>query len=603
MLVVPAGTVHAATTCSLDTSTHVDSVASTDTSVSIVRNGSNLEFNGSICGAVTTVDTVNIDMAATSNAFITFDLAGGSFAPGFTDEGNGSSEIEFSISNIGQGTRVVVIGSNGADSIAFGDRHIFPTFELVTGINLNGLADGSTPDEDVVIHGRPAELGVDGGAGNDVLTGAGTGTPLSHATNIAMVLNDGPGADNVTGGNSGDIIGPQEGPDPGDSFSGGGGSDFIDYEGSPTGVRVSLDDLPNDGTSCPGASCDGDNVHSDIEAVRGTPFNDVLIGSSGPNSLEGGGGTNTLSGGPGDDALYGGRGKDTFIGGPGVDLVSYYYETNPITVTLDGLANDGEPNEHDNVETDVENVTGGSRSDHLVGDGQANTLVGGPGNDVLDGRGGNDTLDGGTGSDQLAGGPGVDTAEEGDLYGNLELSIDGKANDHVVGDPSQGVDNIHVDVENVTGGFGNDRISGDAGANTLVGGGGNDTLIGLGGNDVLQPGAGTDTVKGGPGRDTASYADAPSAISADLLAQTASGDGDDSLVGIEQLVGSPFNDHLIGSQGPNRLTGGAGDDTLKGLAGNDVLVGGPGNDTLDGGPGSDTCRQNAGTGTVVRCER
>jgi large repetitive protein len=110
-------------------------------------------------------------------------------------------------------------------------------------------------------------------------------------------------------------------------------------------------------------------------------------------------------------------------------------------------------------------------------------------------------------------------------------------------------------------------------------------------------------VNGGPGCDTASYADASSAITADLLAQTASGDGDDSLNGIEQLVGSPFSDHLIGSQGPNRLTGGAGDDTLKGLAGNDVLLGGAGSDALDGGPGSDTCHQNTGTGKVVNCER
>jgi Ca2+-binding RTX toxin-like protein len=109
-------------------------------------------------------------------------------------------------------------------------------------------------------------------------------------------------------------------------------------------------------------------------------------------------------------------------------------------------------------------------------------------------------------------------------------------------------------------------------------------------------------VQGGPGLDTASYSDSLSAVTVDLLATTASGDGDDTLSGMERVLGSPFGDHLIGSQRPNRLTGGAGDDVLKGLSGNDVLQGGPGDDDLDGGPGTDTCTQGPGTGPVVHCE-
>jgi Ca2+-binding RTX toxin-like protein len=592
----------ASTSCSLDTSNHVVSVVSTDSSLSIIRSGDALQFSSVQCGTVTTVDTVNIDLSGTSGVFVQLDLAGGAFAPGSTDEGNGSSEIEFSVSNIGPGTRFVVIGTNGPDSISFGDRLIFPQLTRVTGINLNGFADGTSPDEDVVLHGTAAQLGVAGEGGNDVLTGGGTGTPLSHPTVTQMVLNDGPGADVVTGGAGGDIIGPQDGPDPGDSFSGGGGFDFIDYEGSPSGVSVTLDDQPNDGTSCPGSSCDGDNVHSDIEAVRGSQFDDVLVGTVGTQSLEGVGGTNVISGGPGNDYLYGGSGKDTFHGGGGFDLVSYYYETQGISVTLDGVANDGVPNEHDNVEPDVEAVVGGPDNDQLTGDAKANSLFGGPGDDTLDGGGGNDRLDGGGGSDVFMGGPGVDTVIEDSLFGDLTLSIDGNANDMVKGDPTQGVDNIHTDVENVTGGAGNDRIVGSAAANALVGGGGTDTLIGLGGNDVLEPGGGADTLDGGPGLDTASYADAPSGVSADLLAGTGSGDGNDTLGSIERLVGSAFDDHLVGSQGSNQLTGGAGNDTLQGLAADDLLVGGAGNDDMDGGPGTDTCQQDGGTGQVVHCE-
>jgi RTX calcium-binding nonapeptide repeat (4 copies) len=87
-------------------------------------------------------------------------------------------------------------------------------------------------------------------------------------------------------------------------------------------------------------------------------------------------------------------------------------------VSIDGVANDGKPptqhytGEHDNVETDVENVTGGDGSDTIVGSdphragrtpavGGQNVLTGGPGNDVIDGGGGSVTLVGGTGDDQL----------------------------------------------------------------------------------------------------------------------------------------------------------------------------------------------------------
>jgi Ca2+-binding RTX toxin-like protein len=186
--------------------------------------------------------------------------------------------------------------------------------------------------------------------------------------------------------------------------------------------------------------------------------------------------------------------------------------------------------------------------------------------------------------------------------GNLSLSIDGVANDRVVGDPSQGVDNIHTDVENVTGGLGDDRIAGDAAANVLSGGNGDDTLLGGSGNDVLLPGPGADTVNGGRGLDSASYADMLTPVTVDLLAEFAYSIGDDSLVAIERAQGSPFGDHLIGSQGSNILRGGNGNDTIKGLGGKDLLVGGPGDDHIDGGPAADTCSQGAGVGRVVHCE-
>ena len=68
------------------------------------------------------------------------------------------------------------------------------------------------------------------------------------------------------------------------------------------------------------------------------------------------------------------------------------------------------------------------------------------------------------------------------------------------------------------------------------------------------------------------------------------------LSGIENIIGSAFNDTLTGTTGANVMDGGAGNDSLSGLAGADTLVGGEGytltggagNDSLDGGIGIDT---------------
>jgi Ca2+-binding RTX toxin-like protein len=66
------------------------------------------------------------------------------------------------------------------------------------------------------------------------------------------------------------------------------------------------------------------------------------------------------------------------------------------------------------------------------------------------------------------------------------------------------------------------------------------------------------------------------------------GAGNDTLIGIEHVTASAFNDTLTGNELANVLTGGAGDDLLTGAAGADTLDGGAGADTLAGGLGNDT---------------
>jgi Ca2+-binding RTX toxin-like protein len=119
------------------------------------------------------------------------------------------------------------------------------------------------------------------------------------------------------------------------------------------------------------------------------------------------------------------------------------------------------------------------------------------------------------------------------------------------------------------------------GDDIIFGFGGGDWIFAKGGNDVLQGGEGHDYLNGGDGIDTASYGDSPVGVIANLatghgLGGTAEGD---TLVSIENITGSWFNDFLFGDYKANVLSGGAGNDSLQGGAGADILNGGTGVDT------------------------
>lgn len=145
----------------------------------------------------------------------------------------------------------------------------------------------------------------------------------------------------------------------------------------------------------------------------------------------------------------------------------------------------------------------------------------------------------------------------------------------------------------ITGGNLNDVIHGDGGNDTLVGGAGNDHLMGDGGKDILIGGAGDDVLDGGSSTDTVDYSSALGGVSIDIGLGTVTGDGHDTLLNIENAVGSNFDDTITGSSGANTLTGGSGNDVLHGGDGNDTLIGGDGLDQLFGDGGNDTLKWNA----------
>ncbi len=116
-------------------------------------------------------------------------------------------------------------------------------------------------------------------------------------------------------------------------------------------------------------------------------------------------------------------------------------------------------------------------------------------------------------------------------------------------------------------------VSGTSSGELLMGGAEDDVLSGMDGDDRLRGGAGDNTLDGGDGLDTADYTRASAAVTASLAAGTATiGAGTDTLVSIERLIGSRFDDNLTGDSGANRLDGGAGSDRLSGGAGSDIYV-------------------------------
>lgn len=132
------------------------------------------------------------------------------------------------------------------------------------------------------------------------------------------------------------------------------------------------------------------------------------------------------------------------------------------------------------------------------------------------------------------------------------------------------------------GGDGDDDLSVGGGNGTGAAGPGA-TVLGEAGADLLLGAAGGSAFDGGAGIDELDYGAATELVLADLGAGRVDhqGGGADSLAAIENLTGSPGNDHIVGDAVANGLRGGAGDDRLQGLGGDDTLVGGTGNDTVD----------------------
>ena len=213
---------------------------------------------------------------------------------------------------------------------------------------------------------------------------------------------------------------------------------------------------------------------------------------------------------------------------------------------------------------------------------ESDTFINNSSNSVsVNGRGGSDVFAGGSGDEFFDGGDGIDTVTfENSPTGVLVHLLPGSPIFGGVVNTSGGAGmDVLLNIENVIGSFGDDFILGSDADNSLFGGAGNDLIGGWTGNNIID---------GGDGVDAVTYAFSTTSVVVDLNAGVGlSTDGIDTLLNIEIVHGSSFNDTIIGSQSDFELIGEAGDDNILGGSGAETIRGGDGFDFVDGGSGND----------------
>ena len=519
-------------------------------SATLRRSGPAIQLNGVNCGTATVSNTGMIVVTgANGSEMLTVDLIGGPFAPGAGAEGTGAAEIELEVNLGPQGIvvpdKLVIQGTGGGDTYRLGSA----------GINLNSDDDADvTGSAGGAIATINAELfSVLGAGGNDTISGQGAVASVTAPVpyplpldlqggdqndsltggNYTDTITGGPGADIEAGGDNTDTFVEDAAVNGNDSFSGGPGiDDKLDYGARTAPLNVSLDGLANDGQ--PGLEFD--NIQSDVESFVLGSKDDTFTGPVGASAqlrVSAGAGLDTINGGPSSEALYGGPDNDTIHGGLGNDL-----------------------------------IYGGMGDDHLFGEAGFDKFY----EDTDDGVPAVTTA---TGADDMVGGTESDTV----FYANramgatYAITLDNVANDgldSVVGGAAEEGDNVHSDVEDVTGDAGGtNRITGSSAPNVIQGGTGNDVISSLGNNDTIGGSYGNDTIDGGSENDTLN-----------------------GFYGDDTLSGGPGNDSLFGQGDNDTLSGGPNNDNVVGDLGNDTIVEdgatANGSDTLSAGLGVDT---------------
>lgn len=310
-------------------------------------------------------------------------------------------------------------------------------------------------------------------------------------------------------------------------------------------------------------------VANSIDGIRGSAYDDILVGGSNSKNL-----TGTLF-----ESFVGGAGNDFIAGSPtaaagGIfatdfDRADYANDPSRIIATLaTGTVRDG----WGGVDTlrDINLIRGSAFADQIYGSDTSGTaqdfqaFEGMAGDDVIDGQGGLDRAD--------------YRFSPGAVNVNLATGV--------AQDGWGTVDSL----------AGIEWVQGSDFADTLTGGAGNDWLTGMAGNDVMDGGAGVNRAdyrneydKDHDGNGVVVNLSAASVTLSSVTTGTWNGTAvasvtvaagkaldawgtTDSLANIQDVRGTVYDDIIVGNAANNYFDSQAGNDTLTGGSGNDIFV-------------------------------
>jgi Ca2+-binding RTX toxin-like protein len=424
---------------------------------------------------VGTTATLNLDGADDN---VTVSVSGGLLVHGQTTGGLNSGADWDSATPGDQtvpanGTFVVVVnGGDGNDSLAV----LAKNSEIVTAA-LNG---GSGDD---VLTGSDTGDSLEGGDGNDRLVGAKGGDVMSGgAGNDTLVWNNGDGSDTIDGGAGNDATEVNGSPTLGDLFTLSPNAtnparltfqrtNLVPFTLDASTERFQVNGLGGDDSF----SADDGVGALTLLSVDGGAGVDTVNGSDGPDLILGGEGNDILNGGGGDDRVVGDRGNDTMNGGAGDDTLVWNNGDNTDVINGDAGRDDvevnGAPAAGDvftvqpngaRIKFDRRNLVpfsldiGSSETMHANSLGGNDSLTvgevgpfevtgsGGAGDDTLTGAGSSETFLGGSGNDTITPGGGIDvvSGDDGDDQVNVrdrtaDLARGGAGTDSVVADVEQ----------------------------------------------------------------------------------------------------------------------------------------------------------------------
>ncbi len=543
--------------------------------------------------------TTNLSIDLAPGGWSNLDTSGGHFQQAYLGGGNYARGHVFNALQYQGDARSLIenaVGGSGHDVIRGND---------INNVLWGGAGDDTLlgGDGDDLLHGEDGHDLLHGGNGNDWLRGD-AGVDLIYGGNgDDNIVSDGDGG-RYFGDAGNDMMMSGLGEE---TMDGGLGLDTIDHTIYDYNYTVNLST---------GLTNWAGELYLNFENVIMGDGNDMITGSEVANQIYGGFGSDSIYSGKGDDYLDGGFDVDHMNGGDGNDMYVVDQTSDFVGETWDDVL----AGTSDTVRASVtysllpgaiagqqgygiENLMlTGSLAINGEGNGKHNQILGNSGDNLINGHAGADTIRGGDGQDTLWGAAATQTDDGADkIYGELGNDLIGASYGHDLIDGGEGLDEMYGDQGNdqILGGNGDDRLYGDwAWGSDLSGA---DTLNGGAGNDFLRGGAGNDSINGGVGVDTASYDNAATGVTVSLLlagAQATGGAGLDTVIGVENLIGSSSNDRLTGNGGANSLTGMSGHDSLVGNGGNDTLWGGDGNDSLYGGDGNDWLRGDAGVDLI-----